>query len=359
MAEQAWRHSFLLEPTPSVLERLLEIHQRQDNFAAVIDDLEMLFSLKPDDQMLAYQLALHLAVLDPSASANLLEKTTFTEQELKNYANMLMRKLQAAIKAEQPEMRSLAAGQALAELGEWRLAKAAFEQALLHNPEYAEAWSFLGESRQHLDPPDDAQALAELRQGLWLKPDSVATISMLALYWQRQGNFTKAVGFYRAAAEREPQNPAWFAALGGVANAEGDLQSAEWYYQHAVDLAPREAVYWRMLAQFYIVNQIQIQEKALPAAQKAAEVEADDPNNLVTLGQALLLLDDTVNARKYFALALTIDPSFAPAYLHFGITELFSGQTEKAHQYLQKARDLAVDKATSDQANRLLSYYFP
>jgi superkiller protein 3 len=358
-AEQAFEQSKTKMPDYAVYERLYRIHQQQADLPATTKDLQHLVALNPDDQDLAFRLVLYLAAFDPISSVEFLESKPITDEGLKPKAILLERKLKAALLNSQPEVQLLAAGQALADIQEWNLAKAAFQNALVFNPNYAEAWSFLGEARQHLNPPETEQALMDLRQGLSLNPNSVAALSMLALYWQREGDLSRAADLYRSISSLEPDNPVWFTALGAIENADGNLSNAEWYYKYALTLAPEDAMFWRLLANFYIINQIKIKEEALAAAQRAVELAPDDPNNLVILGQVMMLLDEIQNARALFLQALEIDPNFSLAYLQLGIADLFNGKTEQAYQYLLIARDLAVDSTTAEQAERLLSYYFP
>jgi tetratricopeptide (TPR) repeat protein len=56
---------------------------------------------------------------------------------------------QAALQTD-PAYQQILIGQRLAELGEWDVAEAAFTAAVSLAPNYAEAWAFLGETRQHL-----------------------------------------------------------------------------------------------------------------------------------------------------------------------------------------------------------------
>lgn len=359
MAEQSWENARLLDPSEAVFERLYRIHRLQKDLPKTIADLQHLVRLDPEDWDWSYQLAVHLVAYDPVACINWLRQLPIADDRLTPEIKLMKNQLGPLQDVDQPAWMFFVAGQTLIELQEWQLAKVAFEKALQYNPEFAEAWSFLGEVRQHLEPPETEQALRDLQHGLFLKPNSPLTLSTLALYRQRQREYDRATELYRSAAVLEPLNPTWFVALGALENGRGNLSSAEWHYWRAVQLSPQKAIYWRLLAQFYILNQIQIREKALDAARRAVDLEPENPENLDTLGQVYLLLDQRDVARSWFYKALKINPSFAASYLHLGIADLFDGRTQQAYQFLTIARQLSADPVLSDQAERLLSYYFP
>jgi Tfp pilus assembly protein PilF len=136
--------------------------------------------------------------------------------------------------ADPADVQYLITGQGLADLGEWELAKMAFQHSLQLAPGYAEAWAFLSEARQKINPPEPAAALEDLQHALTLDPESISAITMLALYWQRQGQTQRASDLFRTAANLEPKDPAWYAALGSLAGSQGKLTDAEWYYRFAV-----------------------------------------------------------------------------------------------------------------------------
>jgi tetratricopeptide (TPR) repeat protein len=358
-AEAAYNQSLSISESIEVYQQMYAMHSLLKNHEAVSVDLTALTRLDPKNSELAYLLAVHLASQNPIEALEWIKRAAELDGiDLSSLLN-LERKLMVATLADSPAVQALIAGQGLADMGEWELAKAAFERSTKLEPGYAEAWAFLGEARQRIDPPEPEAALDDLQNAIRMNPDSVSAITMLALFRQRQGEIQKAQDLFRTAAILEPQNPAWYAAMGSLAGIQGELKDAEWYYRYAVDLAPQQSLYYNLLANFYIRNQIQIQEKALPAATKAVEIEPNNLENLNTLAQVYLLLDDQAQAMKILQSAVQLDPQFAKAHYTLGMTYLFQGQTELAYNHLLQARKTAQDSATLEQAQRALSYYFP
>jgi tetratricopeptide (TPR) repeat protein len=126
-----------------------------------------------------------------------------------------------------------------------------------------------------------------------------------------------------------------------------------------VELAPKDATYWRILAEFSLQYRIQIRQIALPASRQAVILTPDDPRALDLMGQALFMLDDTLNAERFLLRALQTDPGYAPAHLHLGQVYLLEGEAGRARQQLDTALALSPDTPTADQAQRLLQRYFP
>ena len=124
-------------------------------------------------------------------------------------------------------------------------------------------------------------------------------------------------------------------------------------------LAPDQAEYHRLLAEFFIRYQIQVSQRALPAAQEALKLEPDDEQNLDVMGQALLLTGERESALFYFQRAIERAPDYSPALLHLGVAYLDLGKSDLAYPLIEKARSLDPGSPTSQQAGRLLEYFFP
>ena len=358
-AEASWQSSFALEQNAAVYQRIYDLHRQNDDDEAILADLQELTRLEPENSPLAYQFAIHLAASVPQQALDYLKQRPEFEEPYQAKMELLEQKLLSATLSDSSAVQILISGQGLAELKEWDLAVLAFRQSIQLEPGYAEGWAFLGEAYQQLDPPQTENALKSLRTALSLDPKSISTITMLALYWQRQGEFQRAAGLFRTAASLQPDNPAWWAALGSLASVQGNLSDAETYFAAAVDLSPQQSTYYNLLANFYIQNQIQIEEKALPAAIRAVEISPTDPESLSTLAQVYLLLDDGDKAVQILQSTVSLNPNFAKGHYLLGMAYIFRNQPDLAYAHLVKARDTAQDSAILEQVQRAVSYYFP
>jgi tetratricopeptide (TPR) repeat protein len=342
------------------LRRLLEAHRLLRDYPAATTDLQALTRLYPADPALRYQLGLLLAAQQPEAALAHLSQAAELDPSLARAAQTVESAVSAARQAEDPSYTLLASGRALAELEQWELAAEAFRQAALVRPGYAEAWAFLGEARQHLG---DANALrlaqADLERAFSLDPNSVAASAMLALYWQRQERFDRALEYLLQAAHLDPRNPTLQVQIGSTQAILGDLPGALQAYQQAVSLAPNDPTYPRFLAGFSIKYEYHLREIGLPAARQAVLLAPDDPACLDALGQVFFLLGDVTSAGRFYERALQADPGFAPAHLHLGLVYLQQGDSQEAVNQFTLASRLAPGTPAAEQAQRLLANPVP
>jgi tetratricopeptide (TPR) repeat protein len=358
-AEAAWQQG--LQADSSALElydRLVSLYLEQGNYAAAVQALRPTVALQPDDPLRAYRLGLYLSAVQPVEALVYLELAK-QEASLAEPAGRLQRVIRSAELEAEPAYTYLQAGTQLARLGEWALSGEAFRQAVFLRPDYAEAWALLAEARQQVsDSPQ--QARADLDQALKLKPDSALVNSLFALYWERQGEIEKSIACLAAAADAEPENPAWQAEWGRLLALQGDLQAAQERYQQAVSLAPEEGLYWRLLAEFSMRHAVDVAGLALPAARQALELQPGEAAALDLLGQVYLSLGNDLLAERYLQQAVQEQPGYAPAWMHLGAVYLVRGQADLASAMLQHASQLAEPgSAVADQVQRLMEHASP
>jgi tetratricopeptide (TPR) repeat protein len=354
-------------------KRLLEIHTQAGDIPALTSDLQTLVGLRPADVRLRYRLGLHLAALQPEAALPHLAQAADLDPGLKPAAEQLIASIRTALLEEDPAYTLLESGRGLATLGEWALAAQAFRGAVDAAPEYAEAWAYLGEARQQTvgSRPKTAGAaseavvvfpedgLVELEKALDLDPGSLAANTLLALYWQRQGNFETALEYLEKVTALHPDDPALQAQLGSTLALSGDLEAAYQAYRRGVELAPLRSEPWRLLAEFCILHEYSLKEEGLPAARRAASLDPKNPASLDTLGQVVLLLEDFSTARRFFESAITVDPSYAPALVHLGLVYALEGDTQGAYNAWREVGAAAPGTPAAEQAERLIQNYFP
>lgn len=346
-----------------IYPRRLAVHRAQGNAQAVIADLQALTALRPADIEMRYLLGLHLAAHQPEAALAHLAQVADLEPALKTQADAVLRSIRTASRADDPVYTLLESGRALASIGEWALAAEAFQGAVDLRPEYAEAWAYLGEARQHLDLVDGVSqatsGLAELNKAVQLDPTSLVAQTFMALYWQRQGKTDQALQALEAVTRLYPDNPALQSELGNLLAQTGNLQAAQAAYQQAVGLAPDVPDYWRLLAGFSARYEYQISQVGLPAARRAAALDPGNPANLDALGQVLLLLQDFTSAERFFQRAVDLDPQYTMAHVRLGLVYALRGEMEMAYDKWTLVKNIAPGSVAADQAQRLLDNYFP
>jgi tetratricopeptide (TPR) repeat protein len=359
-AISAWERARQAGADPlEVTQRLLQVHQAQDDLPALTLDLQTLADLQPGNARAQYQAGLSLSAQQPSAAVPYLERAAALDRGLLRLAQPLRDAIQAALLVDDPAYRLVEAGRKLAALEEWRLAEAAFQNAVQLAPQNGEAWAFLAEARQHLDPPETQLAKQALDRALQASPETVLVRILASLYWQRQGDDLQAQEHLQEALRLEPENPVLYVEIGSLLSRQGELSAARQAFQKAVDLDPRQVSYRRTLVEFLLHHQIELRESALPVARQAVLLAPRDPAALDLMGETLFLLGDYHTAARFVERALQEDAEYAPALLHLGLISLYLGDNTKARLLMTRARDLAGDRLTLNQAERLLEYYFP
>jgi tetratricopeptide (TPR) repeat protein len=340
--------------------RRLSAHRQQADYTAMLADLKALADLQPDDAGWQYQLGLVWAATQPEEALPFLSRAAKLDPALGEQTSRLAQNIRIARLKDDPAYTLLEAGRALGAMNEWELAAEAFRRATQTHPDYAEAWAYMGEARQQLP---EAQAtgdgLAELEHALQLDPESLSAHLFLSLYWQRQGQLDQALDYLDKAATLYPDHPALQTEIGHVLALQGDLEAAQQAYQQAIELAPQDPAYYRLLAAFCLEHNYQLSQTGLPAARWGLLLAPNDPASLDMLGQVLLELGDTDSAKRFFERAILQQAEYAPAHLHLGLIYIDQGDRQAAYEKFHQVLSLAPGTTIADQAQRLLDNYFP
>jgi tetratricopeptide (TPR) repeat protein len=360
-AADAWQQALQAQgPSEALLSKLLETHRSLGDYPAAIADLQALTSLRPADATLRYQLGLLLATQQPDAALAHLTQAAELDPSLKAKAQELVARIRTASLSGDPAQTLFEAGRALASIDEWRLAVEAFRQATVVRPDFADAWAFWGEARQHVEdfslnpvPP------LELEKALSLEPASLSANTLMALFYQRHARFDQAVEYLRKVTKLYPENPALQVELGEALALSGDLEAGLQAYQQAVALAPQDPAYHRQLAGYCIRYEYRLREIGLASARQAVLLDPQGADSLDVLGQALFILGDLANAERFYLRALEAQPKYISALLHLGLVYMLQGERQRARQEWSLVISLAPGTPAAQQAQRLINNYFP
>lgn len=355
-ALDAWQRALQMGASPmEVHTRAFHYYQSEKMYAEAIEELRVITALEPTNAQLRYRLGLMLATKEPEAALAYLIQAMELNEELTESVQHLQKNIKDTRFANDPAYTLLNAGRALAFLNEWELAVEAFREATRINPNYAEAWAFLGEAYQHLDK----DGLPELQHALSLGPDSLTVNILSALYWKRQENYAIALEYLEKASRLDPMNPAVHSEIGSTYNEMGDFNAALTYFKRATELASEDPTFWHLLAQFSFQNNTQVEDLGLHAARQALMLNENDPISLDLMGYGYYLLEDKSNARRFLERALEIDSDYPPANLHIGLLNFSQGDSVSAKGYFQRTIDLAPETSAGIMARRILEKYYP
>ena len=327
--------------------------------SAVIAWEEYLQTQNPQDAEAHYQLGLLLLILDPDSAKNQLEQAETLDPTLTEQISRLKSALRQAGAVEDKAYHFTIAGQALASINEWSLAEIALEMAVTENPEYAEAWAYLGETRQQTGSPG---SLDELQTAHAIKPDGFSVNLFLGIYYRRVGKPMVALPYLEKAAEQDPNSLSLQADLAQTEVETGQVSKAFERLYALVDSSPDDPVRWLMLARLSIENNLQIIQDGLPAARQASVFAPEDPQPIVLIGRAYLLMDQPLLAERFLLQAVELDPDLSEPHYYLGILYLNTNQSSSAENQLQITKTLAQssgDPVFSILAEKLLEEYFP
>ena len=308
-----------------------------------------------DDAWGHYRLGQLLSISQPDRALREFLQAASLDPQYDPAVESMRTALNLALLETDDSRRLVIVGRGLGILQDWTLAAEAFRQAISLDRSNAEAWAWLGEAEGQLG----LDGRAELDTAVSLEPGNPIVHSLRGLYWMRRDQPEQALQDYQRAAGLEPHNPAWRISIAEAHSLNGDLQAALQSYLDAIEIAPSQAIYWRLLADFCARYDMQVEEYGLPAAQAAIELSPEDPLVLDSLGWILVKLERYDEAQDALEHALSLDPELALPYLHLGLLALHMDDWETAREDFRQAQELDPDGPVGEQAKRLLDQYFP
>jgi tetratricopeptide (TPR) repeat protein len=357
---QIWEASaYIHGPSEQTLVRLADVRRERGDYPALINILKEMLTLETnslgssfDSAELNYELGLVLSAEEPASAPPYLLQAVEINPAMTN-ASALAFTIQRALPQENPTYTLMAAGRKLAILNEWVLAAHAFQKVTEIQPEYGEAWAFLGEAWQHLDENTSENALSALETALEIDPQSLSANILMSLYWQRAGNPNLFYKYLTTAEDIDPNNPMILIDLGEAAAILGDLETGYSYILKAIDQTYNDPAYLRALVEFCIRYNYNLDEVALPTARRVIFSDPGNPASMDLMGQVLLRMGDLLNAERFLLRALDKNPGYAPAYLHLGLIYSMQDKPTQAAEAFNRAITLAPGTPTAYLAEGL------
>jgi len=192
------------------------------------------------------------------------------------------------------------------------------QQALRVDPEFAEAFSNLGNALKELG--DLEGSIQAYQRAIKLKPRFSDPYNNLATTYAQQGRIDDAIETYKMALLLNPLLVDAHSNLGNLYKAQGRFEDAKKCYLEAVRISPQFAIAWSNLGGIFKEEQ------------------------------------NFKSAVAYYEEAIRIDPAFADAYSNLGCALREMGQIAEAKEALNRAVAIRPDFAVAH--GNLASCYF-
>ena len=170
-------------------------------------------------------------------------------------------------------------GTALQAQGKWDEAITAFGQAIALKPHYPEAYNNLGIALQIIRQQE--QAIAAYRQAIALQPGYAHALSNLGTALQAMKKPNEAIDAYRQAIAVQPDYPEAYYNLGICLKIVGQLDDALAAYRQAIALKPGYAEAYRNLGD--ALQTMGRRQEAIAAFQEALRLKPDDEDTRFSL----------------------------------------------------------------------------
>ena len=232
-------------------------------------------------------------------------------------------------------------GNALQANGKFADAIAAYRQAIVLKPDYAEAFSNCGNALQTQDKIDEA--IAAHRRAIHLKPNYAVAHSNLGNVLIQYGKLDEAIAACRHAIDLQPDHAEAYFNLGNALTRQGRFDEAIVIYRQALCVRPNYAEAHTNLGNA-LTEKGELGE-AVAAYEKAIGFKADLPEAYCNLGAALAnqgKLDEAVAACRR---AIDIKPDYATAHTNLGNALQDQGRLDEAIAAYRQAIRLKPDYA--------------
>jgi tetratricopeptide (TPR) repeat protein len=338
------------DPTPSttaVVTSSAPLEQAAEFYQATLE-------INPSDPQANYKLGLSLAITSPEEADPFFEAAQFSDPNLAPLIERITDALRLGDLSENPAYRLTLLGQTLGAIQEWSLAENALELAAEQDPNYAEAWAYLGEAQQQTG----GDGYEALETALSIDSQSYSANLLMALYWRRNGEPAEALEYLLVAERQDPNN---ILLKEDIANTYAELgqveEGLEILHQLTAD-HPENSLVWQMLARLCLNYDLKVTDVGLSAARQAVLLAEDDPIALLLLGRAYFQVGNISMAERFFSEASLQEPLSAEPHYYLGLLYLNRGDLTAAENHLSQAYHLDPSGSIGTLAQQTLEQYF-
>jgi Flp pilus assembly protein TadD len=241
---------------------------------------------------------------------------------------------------------------ALTASGESGRARNILDEYLANEPKNPLLWEIAGRFYLAKKRPEEAERA--FLTAIELDPEFVQPYYELGMLYIAQKKLPDAEAKFRKVVEKDEKNAGAHTILGVVLNSRGKKEEANRHYRRALDLAPKNALAANNLASNLSDHGGNLDE-ALKFAQKAREIDPEDPSVGDTLGWIYYkkgLIDSAYPLISDAARKLPKNPSVR---YHHGMILLKKGKNKEAAVELKAALALDNEFPGAEEAKKSLT----
>jgi tetratricopeptide (TPR) repeat protein len=304
-----------------------------------VEALTRCVEMAPDDWVARLELALLLAASDLDAATGQARVAMVApDARVASRAAELAKALLTANAADDEGERNALVGLELMRQERWSLALVPLQRAVDLLPDNSEVRAYVAYAlmqQGHL-----AEALPLLERVVEMDPPNPQGYHFLAMVHLRLGWPREAVDALAMAAELDPDSPAIAADIAQAYTDLGAYDYAEEWFEEAIEDSGGLSSYLLAQAAFHIRHVYNVQERGLPAARLAIEIEPENAAAHDLLGWGLYLAGDEAGALDSVRRAIELDPALASAHLHLAEIWRAAGAEDAARESYLRAIDL-------------------
>jgi superkiller protein 3 len=176
-------------------------------------------------------------------------------------------------------------------------------------------------------------------------PDSVNAIMLMGNLWERYGDATKALEYFKKVLERDPNRPDVYKGIGWFFMHKEQYEQAIENWQKALEIDPNIPDMHNNIA-LALMGQKK-QNQAIEELEKDIKISPRSSFSYFLLGQLYLQQNEYEKAGKYYEKAIEIQPSYTNAYYGLFTLSTKLKQQDKAKEYMAvfkklKAEDMKI-----------------
>jgi predicted Zn-dependent protease len=163
---------------------------------------------------------------------------------------------------------------------------------------------------------------------------------LLGQYWLAQDDAVRAERELAFAQTLDPKNPAIMAAYGSALARSGKLTKAAEAFRAAAERNPQDPAFWKLLAEFSLQHEFEVTTVGIPAARNAAALSPEDASAVAALGYATHLAGESLLGERLVQRSLSLDPRLALTWYRYGLLLLDGARYDEARSAMSTAAAL-------------------